>query len=107
MGDVNIILSSDREVLHINRQYRSGDYLTDIITFDYTEQGKISGDLYISQERIIENADLYSVHVRDEMLRVIAHGVLHLMGYKDESKREIDTMRSKEDLFLKDFHQHP
>ena len=107
LGNVNIIFSSDHEVLELNRKYRSSDYLTDIITFDYTEGKKISGDLYISQERILENAELFSVPVQNEMLRVIAHGLLHLMGYKDKLKKDIDIMRSKEDLFLTVFQQHP
>jgi rRNA maturation RNase YbeY len=106
-GSINIILASDREVLEMNRQYRSGNYLTDIITFDYTEGRRISGDLYISQERIIENADLYSVSLKDEMLRVIAHGVLHLMGYKDTSEEDIKAMRSKEDSCLAIYQKHP
>ena len=91
---------------HIKRtnQYLNHDYYTDIITFDYTEEGKISGDLMISYERVKENAKKEKVGVQDELRRVMAHGVLHLLGFRDKSERESAEMRAQEDAALDLFH---
>jgi rRNA maturation RNase YbeY len=84
----------------MNVQYLKHDTLTDIITFDYTEDGKISGDLFISIERVEENAVVYSRSVAEELHRVIVHGVLHLCGYTDKKPSEKETMTHKEDHYL-------
>lgn len=99
-GDLNIIITTDEKLLGVNRNFLSRDYLTDIITFDYTEGNKISGDLYISIERIRENAIRYSEPEIRELWRVIIHGVLHLIGYSDETNRDRSKMREKEDTYL-------
>ena len=100
LGDINIIFCSDPYILNINIQYLGHDYFTDIITFDYCEGKKISGDLFISVDSVRENAAFYGVDFNEELHRVIVHGVLHLIGYDDHTEDEIKTMRSKENYYL-------
>lgn len=100
VGDVNIILVTDEQLLKINRTYLNHNFYTDIITFNYNQEDVISGDLYISIERVIENAKERRISVENELLRVMIHGVLHLMGYDDKKKTEQEIMRGKEDLYL-------
>ncbi len=102
-GDISFIFCSDEYLLEINRQYLSADYLTDVITFDFTEENYISGDIFISVDRVKENAKQYKQKCYQEMLRVILHGVLHLCGYKDKSDKEEKQMREKEDYYLQKF----
>lgn len=102
-GDISFIFCSDEYLLEINRQYLSADYLTDVITFDFTEEDNISGDIFISVDRVKENAKQYKQKYFHEMLRVILHGVLHLIGYKDKTEKEIKQMREKEDYYLQKF----
>lgn len=102
-GDISFIFCSDEYLLDINRQYLSADYLTDVITFDFTEDKHISGDIFISTDRVKENAKQYKQKYFHEMLRVILHGVLHLLGYKDKTEKEIKLMREKEDYYLQKF----
>ncbi|TVQ82458.1 MAG: rRNA maturation RNase YbeY [Bacteroidetes bacterium] len=100
-GLINVILCSD-EFLHVmNQKYLDHDELTDIITFDYKDDfGNISGDIFISMERVIENAsDLKESSLR-EFCRIVAHGVLHLIGYTDKQPKEKSVMTSKEDYYL-------
>ncbi|WP_257667397.1 rRNA maturation RNase YbeY [Parapedobacter tibetensis] len=100
-GEISIILCSDPYLLTINKQYLNHDTLTDIVTFDHHEkQGTIAGDIFISVDRVRENAEKFGVAVRDELHRVIIHGILHLCGYGDKSKKEKEIMREKEDFYL-------
>lgn len=100
IGDITIIMMSDDELLQINNEYLQHNYYTDIITFDYTFDTTISGDLYISVDRVKENARLYHNTFNNELKRVIIHGILHLCGYKDKSKKDKLIMRNKEDFYL-------
>lgn len=100
IGEVSIILCSDSYILEVNKEYLNHDYFTDIITFDYCEGEMIIGDLFISVDTVRSNAEEYGVLFHVELLRVIAHGVLHLMGYKDKSAEESKIMREKEDWAL-------
>lgn len=102
-GDITFIHSSDEYLLTINKQYLNHDYYTDVITFDYSEDKIISGDIFVSVERITDNASEYNVNLHDEYLRVIIHGVLHLCGYKDATDEERKSMRNKEDYYLNRF----
>lgn len=100
LGAINIIFCSDPYILDINLKYLSHDYFTDIITFDYCEGDKLSGDLFISIDSVRENAEFYGVEFRDELDRVMVHGLLHLIGYDDHSEEDIAVMRSKENYYL-------
>ena len=100
MGDITLIFCSDEYLLNVNQQYLNHDYYTDIITFDYSEDNCISGDLSISIDRVKDNADINKVDFINELNRVIVHGVLHLCGYKDKSVEEEKQMRSKENEML-------
>ncbi len=98
---IAIILCSDEYLLDINKKFLSHDYYTDIITFDYTEGKRISGELYISIDRVKENAKQLGVSFPNELHRVMIHGVLHLCGYKDKTRKDREMMRTKEDQKLK------
>ena len=100
LGDLSIVFCSDEYLLEVNRKYLNHDYFTDIITFDYSEQETISGDLLISIDRVKENALLVNVGFREELFRVMVHGVLHLVGYDDTSDRLKAEMRVKENYYL-------
>jgi probable rRNA maturation factor len=100
IGDINVIYVSDKELLGINQKYLRHNYLTDIITFDYSKKNILSGDLFISALRVKENSKNYQVPYPEELHRVIIHGILHLAGYKDKSKRDIKTIRGKEQFYL-------
>jgi len=100
LGELNVILTGDKELLELNKTYLSRKYLTDVITFEYNQEKKISGDIYISVERIRENALKFNERVDREILRVIIHGILHLMGYKDKKDEEQTKMRQREDECL-------
>ena len=100
LEEISYIFCTDDYLLKINQEHLNHDTYTDIITFDYTEDGIISSEIYISVDRVKENANNLSVATLDEMHRVIIHGVLHLCGYKDKSDKEAKTMRSKEDYYL-------
>jgi rRNA maturation RNase YbeY len=102
-GDISYVFCTDEYLLKMNIEYLKHDTLTDIITFDYSEQGKLAGDIFISSERVIENAKSFSVSVDEELGRVLAHGVLHLSGYKDKKAEDKKLMRTKEDFYLKSF----
>lgn len=101
VGHLNYIFSTDEYLLKINQNYLQHDYYTDIITFDHSEKkGSISGDIYISVERIKENAFEQSLNFHDELKRVIIHGVLHLLGFNDQTPAEKGEMRKKEEACL-------
>ena len=98
---INIILCSDLYLLGINRDYLNHDYFTDIITFDQSDKNhQIEGDLFISIDRVKENSESNQCPQVVELQRVILHGVLHLAGYKDKTKKEKSIMRAKEDFYL-------
>ncbi len=101
IGDVNIIFCSDKYILDVNLRYLHHDYYTDIITFDYCEGKKLSGDLFISIDTVRENALEYGVEFDDELHRVMVHGLLHLIGYDDHSPEEEKIIHEKEDYYLK------
>lgn len=101
VGDITVLFCSNDYILTINNQYLKHDYYTDIITFDYCEENIISGDLIISIDRVKENAHDGDELFIDELHRVIIHGILHLLGYKDKSKTESKEMREKENFYLK------
>lgn len=100
VGDISYVFCNDAYLGKMNEQYLKHYTLTDIITFDYTVTGIITGDIFISVERVKENADKYKVSFENELSRVMAHGILHLIGYKDKSKEEKAIMREKEDFYL-------
>jgi rRNA maturation RNase YbeY len=99
-GEISIIFCSDKYLLEINTEYLKHNYFTDIITFNYVEGNIISGDLFISTERVKENATEYGASFIKELYRVIFHGVLHLVGYNDKTEDEKKIMREKEDFYL-------
>lgn len=100
VGDISVILCSDEYLLSVNRQFLNHDYYTDIITFDYCEGSKISGDLFISIDTVKENARTYGAEFLQELHRVMIHGVLHLIGYNDHTEEEKREMKEREDLSL-------
>ena len=100
LGNISVIFCSDNYILDINQRYLQHDYFTDIITFDYTQGTKISGDLFVSVDSVKENSVEYGVEFEDELHRVIVHGILHLIGYDDHTEEDIRVMRSKEDYYL-------
>ena len=97
VGEISYIFCSDEQLLEINKEFLNHDYYTDIITFDYSEADVISGDLFISIERIKDNAKTLKTSYQEELHRVIIHGVLHLLGYKDKTEVESENMRKLED----------
>lgn len=96
-GDINYIFCDDEYLHKINVEYLKHDTLTDIITFDYTQENILSSDIFISVERIRENAVEFGVRVEDELHRVMSHGILHLCGFKDKTEQDSKTMREKEE----------
>ena len=100
IGQISIIFCSDNYILDVNNKYLQHDYFTDIITFDYCEGDRLSGDLFISVDTVRENALEYGTEFLDELNRVIVHGILHLVGYDDHSDEDIAQMRSKENYYL-------
>lgn len=103
-GDLNFIFCDDAYLLEINQKYLQHDTYTDIITFDYSKGQIISGDIFISVERVAENAKNYHVALQEELLRVMAHGILHLLGYTDKEEEAIKEMRFKEEEKISMFH---
>jgi rRNA maturation RNase YbeY len=102
LATINYIFCSDKYLLSINQQFLNHDYYTDIITFGLHDKGTpVVAEVYISTDRVKENAATHGVTYSNEMLRVLFHGALHLCGYKDKSKADILTMRAKEDVYLK------
>lgn len=100
LGEVSVILCSDKYLLEINIEYLKHNYYTDIITFNYVEGKVISGDLFISVDRVKENSREFNTGFIKELYRVIFHGILHLIGYNDKTEEEQKVMRRKEDLYL-------
>ena len=102
MGDLNYIFCSDEYVLQVNREHLNHDYYTDIITFDNREftDDPVEGDIFISIDRVADNAAQLGVSPQQEMRRVLAHGLLHLCGYGDKTEADQAAMRVKEDEWL-------
>lgn len=99
-GDISVIFCSDEYLLEMNKKHLQHDYYTDIITFNYVDDLLISGDLFISADRIKDNAVKFGVAFLEELYRVIFHGVLHLIGYNDKTEAEQKVMRQKENYYL-------
>ncbi len=100
LTSLSYVFCSDRRLLEINRQHLNHDYYTDIITFDLSEDSSIEGEIYISLDRVVENAASFQVAPELELCRVHVHGLLHLIGYDDHSKSDKQIMRDKEDTYL-------
>ena len=103
-SELSYIFCDDAYLLEINKEYLNHNTYTDIITFDYSTSNSISGDLFISIERVKDNAQKFGISELEELRRVMVHGVLHLLGYKDKEESEILEMRLKEEEKLKMFH---
>ena len=99
-GEIVFVFCDDPYLLKKNIEFLKHNSLTDVITFDYSQKNKISGDILISIDRVKENAKIYNTTFLNELNRVMAHGLLHLLGYKDKTKKDIKLMRKKEDLYL-------
>ena len=98
--NLNFLIVGDKRMIHFNKTYLNHDYSTDIITFDNSENKKINGDIVISIERVKENSKKYKVKLEDELRRVMAHGLLHLLGYDDKNEKEKKRIRKKENYYL-------
>lgn len=103
-GAITYIFCDDEYLQNLHKKYLDKDDLTDIITFDYSEGKFISGDIFISIPRLQENAVLYGSGFDEELVRVMSHGILHLMGFKDKQSRDSELMRKKEDDKIRMFH---
>lgn len=103
-GDINYIFCDDDFLIEINQQYLNHNTLTDIISFDYSVGNELHGDVFISVQRVRENAIEFDVAFEEELKRVMVHGVLHYCGYKDKSAKDEKEMRLKEDEKIKMFH---
>jgi rRNA maturation RNase YbeY len=103
-GEINYIFCDDEYLHKINVEYLDHDTLTDIISFDYTVGNLIQGDIFVSIERVQDNASDFNVSFEEELKRVLSHGVLHYCGYKDKSPKDEALMRSKEDEKMQMFH---
>jgi rRNA maturation RNase YbeY len=101
IAPINYVFCSDGHLLEMNKQFLNHNYFTDIITFDYTEGKRLSGDIFISIDRVADNAKTYKSTFECELHRVMIHGVLHLMGYKDKTPADEKKMRQKENAALK------
>jgi len=100
LGDVSVVFCSDTYLLELNKRHLQHDFFTDIITFDYSEGVRVAGDLFVSVDRVYENADAYNVSRETELNRVSVHGILHLLGYNDKTPQEANVMREKENEAL-------
>jgi len=103
-GEINFIFCDDEYLLEINQQYLNHDTLTDIISFDYSVGNELHGDIFISIERVRENAVDFNVSFEEELKRVLVHGVLHYCGYKDKNEKDEFIMRQKEEEKMIMFH---
>ena len=103
IGELVYVLCNDEYLLKKNIQFLNHNTLTDVITFDYSDDKIISGDILISTERVVENAKIFNVNYLTELHRVMVHGLLHLLGYKDKIEKDADTMREKENYYLNKF----
>lgn len=100
LGPINFIFCNDTYLLDINIKFLQHDYLTDVITFDYSTGSMVSGDVYISTEMVLNNSSTFEQTFEEELIRVISHGLLHLLGYGDKQEDEIVLMRAKENEMI-------
>lgn len=100
VGDIGYLFCSDDKILEVNKEYLQHDYYTDIITFDYCADNVIAGDMYISIDTVTSNAVQFETSVNEELLRVIIHGILHLIGFGDKTEEEEINMRKEENIAL-------
>lgn len=100
LGELSLVFCSDEYLKKINIKYLNHDFFTDVIAFDYSKEKLLFGDIYISTERVKENAKIYSSSFNEELFRVIIHGVLHLCGFNDKTEEQKTLIRSKENEFL-------
>lgn len=103
-GEINYVFCDDNYLIEINQQYLNHDTLTDIISFDYSIGNELHGDIFISVERVRENAIDFNVDFEEELKRVLVHGVLHYCGYKDKNEEDGILMRQKEEEKMRMFH---
>lgn len=103
LGNLSFIFTNDSSLLEINQKYLNHDFYTDVITFDFCEKNVISGDIYISIDRVYENSKIFNVTFNEELLRVIIHGVLHLVGLNDKINDEKLLMSQQENFYLDKF----
>lgn len=103
-GDITYIFCTDNYLLQMNQQYLQHDDYTDVITFDYTEGDRASGDIFISYERILDNSNILDTKLEDELHRVMIHGIMHLCGYKDKQTDDRKQMTEKENQYLNLLH---
>ncbi len=101
IGNICFVFCSDNYLLEINKRYLNHDYFTDIITFDYVENNLVSGDIFVSLDRVLENSSDYNVSYNNELFRILIHGVLHLLGFNDKLEDDKVIMTEKEDFYLK------
>lgn len=100
LGTINYIFCSDEYLLELNVKFLNHDYYTDVITFDYSEQGLVAGDIFISIDRVKHNSITFNQEYNDELVRVISHGLLHLLKYDDKEPKDIVEMREMESFLL-------
>ena len=103
LGLINCIFCSDDYLLSLNIKFLNHNYFTDVITFDYTNENIVSGDIYISTDRVLNNSSIFKQKFTDELVRVISHGLLHLLKYNDKEPDEILIMRNKESELLEKY----
>ena len=100
VGDINYIFCSKKYLKKMNNDYLSKNYETDVISFDFSKDNKISGDIYISSETVKKNSIIFNVCFNNELKRVMVHGLLHLLNYNDKSNQELQIMREKENFYI-------
>ena len=102
-GDLVFILTNDETLVEINRSFLKHDYFTDVITFDYSAERKVDGEIYMSIDTIRRNALSYKSGIKEELFRVMIHGILHLCGYRDERKKDRKEMFNRQEKKLREF----
>tara|TARA_X000000950_G_scaffold212679_1_gene255895 strand:- start:148 stop:558 length:411 start_codon:yes stop_codon:yes gene_type:complete len=100
VGDINYIFCSKEYLKKMNNDYLSKNYETDVVSFDFSKDNKISGDIYISSETVKKNSIIFNVGFNSELKRVMVHGLLHLLNYNDKSKQDQKIMREKENFYI-------